>query len=137
MSVAGNYLYSLDKITWQSSNKFENKENGNYTVFVKTNLGCDLGSKSFAIFSLSNVFSPNGDGSNDVWKIPGIENYPDSEIMIIDKNGIPIVNTITNGKFEWDGKANGRKLPTDNYWYQIRISDGRILQGYVVLKNRD
>ena len=138
MSVAGDYLYSLDKINWKSSNKFENLENGNYTVFVKTKLGCDLGSKSFTIFSLSNIFSPNGDGINDTWKISGIENYPNSEIKIFDRQGKMLVNQITKGEaFEWNGESNGRKLPSDNYWYQIKLSDGRILEGYVVIKNRN
>jgi len=138
MSFAGDYLYSLDQINWQSSNKFENLTNGNYTVFVKTNLGCDLGFKSFTIFSLSNLFSPNGDGINDTWKISGIENYPNSEIKIVDKNGKMVVNIITKGEtFEWNGESNGRKLPTDSYWYQIKLSDGRILEGYVVIKNRN
>ncbi|MBV6879726.1 T9SS type B sorting domain-containing protein [Epilithonimonas ginsengisoli] len=138
MSFAGDYLYSLDQINWQSSNKLENLTNGNYTVYVKTNLGCDLGSKSFTIFSLSNIFSPNGDGINDTWKIPGIENYPNSEIRIIDKNGNMVVNTITKGEtYEWNGESGGRKLSTDSYWYQIKITDGRILEGYVVIKNRN
>ncbi|SDG13766.1 DUF7948 domain-containing protein [Epilithonimonas hungarica] len=138
MSLAGDYLYSLDKVNWQTSNKFENISNGNYTVYVKTNLDCNLGSKTFTIFSLSNVFSPNGDGINDTWKISGIENYPNSEVKIIDRNGKLLIDTITKEElFEWDGKFNGHKLPTDTYWYQIKISDGRIMEGYVVIKNRN
>lgn len=138
MSFAGDYLYSLNRVNWQSSNRFEGLENGNYTVYVKTNLGCDLGFKSFTLFSLSNIFSPNGDGNNDTWKISGIESYPNSEIKIFDRNGKILINTITKGEpFEWDGKINGHKLPTDSYWYQIKISDGRILEGYVVIKNRN
>lgn len=138
MSFGGDYLYSLDQINWQSSNTFENLKNGNFTIFVKTKLGCDLGSKSFTIFSLSNMFSPNNDGINDTWKISGIENYPNSEIKIIDRNGKMIINIITKGEaFEWNGESGGRKLPTDNYWYQIKLSDGRLLQGYVMIKNRN
>lgn len=138
MSFAGDYLYSLDQINWKSENKFDNLDNGNYTVFVKTKLGCDLGSKSFTIFSLSNIFSPNGDGINDTWKISGIENYPNSEIKIFDRQGKMIIKQITKGEaFEWNGESNGRLLPTDSYWYQIKLSDGRILEGYVVIKNRN
>ena len=138
MSFAGDYLYSLDQLNWQISNQFENLKNGSYTVFVKTKLGCALGSKSFSIFSLSNIFTPNNDGVNDTWKISGIENYPNSEIRIIDRNGTMLVNTTTKGEaFEWNGESNGRKLPTDNYWYQIKLSDGRIMEGYVVIQNRN
>ncbi|WDF45777.1 T9SS type B sorting domain-containing protein [Chryseobacterium sp. KACC 21268] len=138
MSFVGEYLYSMDQITSQESNKFINLKNGNHTVFVKTKLGCDLGSKTFTIFSLSNIFTPNNDGVNDTWKISGIEYYPNSEVKIIDKNGITVVNHTTKGEaYEWNGESNGRKLPTDSYWYQIKLSDGRILQGYVVIKNRN
>lgn len=138
MSAAGDYLYSLDNIAWQTSNQFLNLENGNHTVYVKTSLNCALGSKSFSIFSLSNIFSPNNDGVNDSWKISGIENYPNSEIRIVDKNGKLVLDSITKGEvFEWNGSLNGHKLPSDSYWYQIRIPDGRILEGYVVIKNRD
>ncbi len=137
MSEAGNYLYSLDEINWQSSNKFENLKNDVYTLFVKNVYDCRLGSKTFTIFSLSNIFSPNDDGSNDTWKVTGIENYPNSQIKIVDKNGRMVVNTVTQKGFEWDGKFNGHKLPSDSYWYQIKLSDGRILEGYVVIKNRN
>lgn len=137
MSESGNYLYSLDEINWQISNKFENLKNDVFTVFVKNVYDCRLGSKTFTIFSLSNIFSPNDDGSNDTWKVTGIEHYPNSQIKIVDKNGRMVVNTITQKGFEWDGKFNGHKLPSDSYWYQIKLSDGRILEGYVVIKNRN
>ena len=137
MSESGNYLYSLDEINWQISNKFENLKNDVFTVFVKNVYYCRLGSKTFTIFSLSNIFSPNDDGSNDTWKVTGIEHYPNSQIKIVDKNGRMVVNTITQKGFEWDGKFNGHKLPSDSYWYQIKLSDGRIFEGYVVIKNRN
>lgn len=48
-----------------------------------------------------------------------------------------VINTTTKGEsYEWNGESNGRKLPTDSYWYQIKLSDGRILKGYVVIRNR-
>ena len=59
-------------------------------------------------------------------------------IKIFDRQGKMVVNQITKGEaFEWNGESNGRKLPTDNYWYQIKLSGGRILEGYVVIKNRN
>ncbi len=137
MSNSGNYLFSLDNINWQISNEFKNLKNGNYTVYVKTNNGCVIGNRNFSIFSLSNIITPDADGKNDRWIISGIENYKNSEITIIDRNGSIILKTTTNGKFEWDGKISGRPLPTGTYWYHIKVSDGRILQGYIVLKNRN
>lgn len=137
MSETEDFLYSLDNINFQSSNVFSNLENKSYTVFVKTQSGCIIGVQNFTIFSLSNSFTPNSDGFNDFWVISGLENYPNSEIIISDKMGNTVLKTVINGKFQWDGKYLGRTLPTDNYWYVIKVSDGRILQGYVLLKNRN
>lgn len=137
MSETEDFLYSLDNINFQSSNVFSNLENKSYTVFVKTQSGCIIGVQNFTIFSLSNSFTPNSDGFNDFWVISGLENYPNSEIIISDKMGNTVLKTVINGKFQWDGKYLGRPLPTDNYWYVIKVSDGRILQGYVLLKNRN
>lgn len=137
MSRSDDYLYSIDNINWQSSNEFKNLSNGNYSVYVKTASGCNIGFQQFTIFSVSNVITPNADGVNDTWKISGIENYPNSEVLIMDRFGRTLINKIIDGRFEWNGKLNGRPLPTGTYWYQIKISDGRILQGYLVLKNRN
>ncbi|QOW09607.1 T9SS type B sorting domain-containing protein [Kaistella flava (ex Peng et al. 2021)] len=137
MSAAGDFEYSLDNITWQNLNIFKNLSNGNFTVFVKTKSGCIIGSMNFSIFSIPNAFSPDADGINDTWKIDGIENYPNSEIQVFDRFGTLVFQKITNGTFEWDGFSNSRVLPTGNYWYVIKVSDGRLLNGWVLIKNRN
>lgn len=137
MSNTGDYLYSLDNLTWQSGNVFLNLANASYTVFVKTKTDCIVGQMNFTIFSINNSFSPNGDGVNDTWKIEGIENYPHSEITVLDRNGVKVLSVRTTGSFEWNGKLNGRPLPTANYWYIIKVSDNRILNGWLLLKNRN
>ncbi|WP_234110675.1 T9SS type B sorting domain-containing protein [Chryseobacterium sp. R2A-55] len=137
LSGSGDFLFSLDHGIFQSSNIFQDLSNGNHTVMVKTTGGCLIGSITFTIFNVSNVITPNQDGINDTWKIEGIENYPGSEIKIIDRYGTTVLEVTTNGIFEWDGKSNSRNLPTGSYWYQVKISDGRILTGWLLLKNRD
>ena len=137
MSDAGDFEYSLDNFKWQDSNVFKNLNNGSYTVFVKTKLGCIIGSMNFSIFNISNVFTPNADGSNDTWKISGLENYPGSEIQVFDRFGDIVFQKITNGAFEWNGFSNSRVLPTGNYWYVVKVSDGRLLNGWVLIKNRN
>lgn len=137
LSASGNFEYSLDNINWQSSNEFSNLSNGNYTVYVKTKLGCIIGNMNFSIFSIPNAFTPNNDGINDTWKIDGLEVYPNSEITVFDKYGTKVFYTKTNGTFEWDGTLNQRKLPTGTYWYILKISDGRLFQGFLFIKNRN
>ena len=137
MSNSGDFEYSLDNEIWQTSNTIKNLSNGSYTVFVKTKLGCIIGSMNFSIFTISNAFTPNADGSNDTWKIAGLENYPGSEIQVFDRFGNLVLQKITNGTFEWDGFSNSRVLPTGNYWYVVKVFDGRLLNGWVLIKNRN
>lgn len=137
LSNSGNFEYSLDNLAWQDSNIFPNLPNGNYTVFVRTKLGCIIGSANFSIFSVSNVFTPDADGINDTWKIDGLENYPNSEVQVYDRFGNMVLQKIINGTFEWNGTNNSRKLPTGNYWYVVKVSDGRLLNGWVLIKNRN
>ena len=137
LSANGDFVFSLDNSTWQNKPEFPNLNNGIYTVYVKTKLGCIIGEMNFTIFDIPNAFTPNSDGINDTWKITGMENYPNSEITILDRFGTAVLKRIINGTFEWNGQFNGRILPTGTYWYVLKVSDGRILQGYVLIKNRN
>lgn len=137
LSANGDFVYSLDNSNWQNNPEFPNLNNGSYTVYVKTKLGCIIGEMNFTIFDIPNTFTPNSDGINDTWKITGMENYPNSEITILDRFGTAVLKRIINGTFEWNGQFNGRILPTGTYWYVLKVSDGRILQGYVLIKNRN
>lgn len=137
LAEEGNYKYSIDNINWQTSNVFENLKDGIYTVHIKNEADCDVGNKDFSIFSPPNAITPNADGKNDTWKILGIEIYPDSTVQIFDRFGNIVFEQKINGIFEWDGKSNNRILPEGTYWYIIKVTDGRVLNGWILLKNRD
>ncbi len=75
-----------------------------------------------------NVFSPNGDGKNDVLLVFG--NYIDKlEMRIFNQWGqqIALINSRTQG---WDGRDNGKPQPVGVYMYALRavMSDGRTIQ---------
>lgn len=138
LSASGNYEYSLDNSSWQDSNVFSNLGMGEYIVYVRTKSGCIIGQKPFSIFNIPNAISPNGDGMNDKWKIAGLENYSGSEIHVFDRKGILVFKQIINKKpLEWDGKIKGSPIPTGNYWYSIKVSDGRNYTGWLLIKNRE
>lgn len=73
-----------------------------------------------------NVFSPNGDGVNDLF-MAGIE------LQVFDRNGF----LLYQGKDGWDGKYQGRLLDPDTYFYIISYSydDQQIhtKKGYITL----
>ena len=130
--------YSIDGNQWQSSPFFYNVPNGNHTAFVRSGAQiCAIAQKDFTIFKLNNIFSPNDDGMNDDWVIEGIEQYANSKVRVMDRFGTVVLDRTVNGPFSWNGQFLSRKLPTGNYWYYITIGDGRILSGYVAIKNRN
>jgi gliding motility-associated-like protein len=77
---------------------------------------------------IPSVFTPNGDGANDKFIIPGIEEYEDNSLMIYDRNG-NLVFSKAPYKNEFDGMTNGTTfltsrdglLPTGTYYYVLSI----------------
>lgn len=130
------YQYSLNGIVWQDSNRFNYLQPGIYTFYVRSAEGC-ISVEQFAVLNIPTMFTPNGDGINDTWNIPGLEIYPGSNVVIYDRNGRLVYqaeltsNTIWNGYF-----MNGQKAPTTDYWYIINVTDGRKLTGHVTVKSR-
>jgi len=138
LSATGNFEYSLNNSTWQDSNIFTNLNIGEYIVYVRTKEGCIIGQKPFSIFNIPNAFTPNADGFNDKWKIAGLEHYSGTEVSVYDRKGLPVFKEVINKKpLMWDGKLNGNQIPTGTYWYVIKVSDGRIYTGWILIKNRD
>ncbi|SFH87993.1 T9SS type B sorting domain-containing protein [Halpernia frigidisoli] len=135
---AGILEYSINGSVWQPSNTFYNVAVGTYTAFVRSGTQpCAVAEEQFTIFKIVNIFSPDGDGINDTWKIDGIEKYPGTKIKVLDRYGVTVLETTVKGNFSWNGEHLKRKLSTGSYWYQIIISDGRIMTGYVAIKNRN
>lgn len=105
--------YSIEGSTWQTSHIFYNVPKGNYTAYVRSgSQPCAVTEKPFTIFNVNNIFTPNGDGINDLWTIEGIENYPDSRIKVIDRFGTLVLDKVVKGPFSWNGEHMSRKLPT-------------------------
>ncbi len=74
---------------------------------------------------MPNVFSPNGDGKNDILYVYG--NYIDKvDMRIFNQWGqqIATINSKTQG---WDGTHNGNPQPVGVYVYVLKaiLSDGR------------
>jgi gliding motility-associated-like protein len=113
-----------------------------YTVKVMNAFGCfDTASvmvtlkADFAI-EPQNLISPNGNGQNDVWKIKGIEFYPDAKVLIFDQWGRVVLEE-TNYKNTWDGTMKGKALPDGTYFYVISLpGTDRLYKGTInILKN--
>ena len=87
-------------------------------------------------FDASDSFSPDGDGVNDTFVIPGLaEAYPNFKMKVYNRYGNIVYNYQNNGKKVpnwWDGKSQGRltisgnsdMVPAATYWYVIDFNDG-------------
>ncbi len=68
-----------------------------------------------------NTFTPNGDGKNDTWEIPGMADYPGADVVIHDRWGQVVFRS--NGyRDPWDGTNNGRALAVGTYYYHIQLN---------------
>ncbi len=77
-----------------------------------------------------NVFSPNGDGINDMFTIQGVENFPNTHLMIFNRWGrLMYENPNYQNNWNGDGCSDG------TYYYIINANDERIeiATGYVTV----
>jgi len=75
---------------------------------------------------IPNAITPNDDGQNDSWKIPGLALYPNNVVKIFDRWGDLVYQAkgYDEGKY-WDGTdMNGKELPMDSYYYMIKLGTG-------------
>ncbi|MDP2453144.1 MULTISPECIES: gliding motility-associated C-terminal domain-containing protein [unclassified Kaistella] len=135
------YTYYFNGVP-QSSNILLNPTQSSYEIQVKSNTGCLGPPKMVYFIKINNAFSPNEDGINDVWCIENLDKMQQVSIVIVNRNGTTVFESNNPSKSEWDGKQNGRELPTSSYWYVISWFDGvtqktEQRQGWILLKNRN
>jgi len=137
VSGAGNYEYSIDdpSSSFQESNLFENVRPGIHDLYINDKNGCGKISKTIAVLGIPKFFTPNGDGYNDYWNIQGANETFNSgaKILIFDRFGKLIKEIIASGN-GWDGTFTGNPMPADDYWYTLKLEDGREAKGHFALK---
>lgn len=99
----------------------------NYSILVTETNGCTCTSNVTIVvkklLKLYNVFTPNGDGINDVWPIDYVENYDNVEVDIYDRYGLKVFHsTGYSAGQEWDGNSAIGKLPTSVYYYVVKYN---------------
>lgn len=74
-------------------------------------------------YNLPNVFTPNGDGVNDVWKAIDPQFVEDFEIRVVNRWGVEVFRS-NDPLFEWNGKVGnkGRDVPDGPYFYYAEFS---------------
>ena len=128
----GNYTYTLNGEAYGSTNTFFVTEEGIYTVVVTDSSGCIAQAEiEIEIIGpcIPNYFTPNGDGYADTWAPGCIEDYPNLTFDIFDRYGRKVAS-YRAGEY-WDGKYNGKELPTGDYWYVVNPNSPLLSKQYV------
>jgi gliding motility-associated-like protein len=82
---------------------------------------------------IPNVFTPNGDGINDLWVIEHLNTYPDCTVEIYDSYGLVVFRSKGYNK-PWDGTRNGSPLMLGTYYYIVDPKNGRAkMTGYITI----
>ncbi len=80
-----------------------------------------------------NAFTPNGDGKNDVWRIPHLDPLLGAEVRIYNRYGQQVYRT-KGTDVTWNGIFKNQPLPSGTYIYIIQMKKGEPpLRGFVNL----
>lgn len=114
---------------YQINNHFYDKP-GVYNDMFISKEGCDslVVTKLKMIYSncpaivIPPYFSPNNDGINDTFEIENISCYPGAEVQIYDRYS-KLLKKYCGSEQGWDGIYNGTQMPSNDYWYIVRIPE--------------
>ena len=74
-------------------------------------------------FAVPNVFTPNGDGVNDVFTFDAV-NMGEIHVLIYDRWGLKMFESTASGNVKWDGKNKGGTTVTDGTYFYIITATG-------------
>lgn len=135
------FLYGIDVQPADGNDIKTNLTFSKHTVNVTDRYGCKT-TGSFRLdppaIIIPEVVTDNGDGINDVWKIPNLaEVYPNAIVSIYDRFGKLLAQFLGADAEGWDCTYMGKKLPSTDYWYQITIEEiNREFTGHFTLIRR-
>ncbi len=127
-TYGGTAPYSFDWSNGSTSQNIENLAPGVYVVDITDANGCEQ-TFDFELFEtleeclfIPNTITINGDNYNDTWIIRNIELYPNALVKVFNKWGNEVFSS--EGIYEpWDGTYNGEPLPSEVYYYLIRLDN--------------
>jgi len=101
-------------------------ENNSFTVEVNVNRSpCeDCG-------TICNMFSPNGDGTNDFLVLNCAEDFPNNSFQVFDRYGNSVYEARRYNN-TWDGTGENGDLPRGTYFYILDLGDGtEVTKGWI------
>lgn len=97
-------------------------------VFASLDTGCQTLEDSIFIqkllFVMPNIFSPNGDGANDVFKPFFLGEMDIVELVVYNRWGNVVFESNDATNPGWDGKKEDKDAPSEVYIYTVRVGVG-------------
>ena len=134
--------------TWYPLTNFDNPTSSiarvklplgaNVVTCVASNQGCETrGTINIFVkqgFNLNatNLMTPNGDGFNDRFVIPNINNFTNYSLTIFNRGGMEVYATTAYAN-DWDGNWKGNLVPDGSYWWVLKTAD-RFYKGAITIK---
>jgi gliding motility-associated-like protein len=110
-TVPGNYVVSMTA--------YDNLCDNVQTISNTVSFGGNIVSQAI----VPNVFTPNGDGENDLLKILSIDGSSEFSMLVFDRWGLKIFESDTSTRV-WDGKTkNGNESSDGIYYYEVKYTD--------------
>lgn len=86
--------------------------------------------------SIANIFTPNGDGINDVFKINGLDVFKKYNLKIFNRWGLKVFETETPQTIFWDGRTlAGLPVPDGTYYYII-TGENSVDNGFITVLSK-
>jgi gliding motility-associated-like protein len=108
-----------------------------YVLTVVSGAGCGSARDTVKVRVYKDIyvpsgFTPNGDGKNDTWRVAGISGFREKEVTVYNRYGQVVFKTLSNQA--WDGRFQGKLLPSGVYPYTVAVRGTSIYRkGWVAL----
>jgi gliding motility-associated-like protein len=97
-----------------------------YQLTVRTDAGCSAAGKVtigvYRSLHMPNAFTPNGDGKNDLFRIPPSTTIQLKRFSVYNRWGALVFSTNSSSE-GWDGRVNGRFVAPGTYIWDIAYVD--------------
>lgn len=135
-------IYPVNNDTIASPRVFP-KDSTTYIVNITNEAGCIV-QDSVTVLVLGNplenidfinLITPNDDGANDVLQFKNLEKFGQNSLHVYNRWGKQVYSKVDYQSDEerFDGTFNGKKLPTGNYFYVLKLRTGEIKQGLTIV----
>ncbi len=145
VSLTVSNFASYDSVIWFNSDRAKTvvlAEEGNGSVTCYMN-GCSTKHSFYTKWGntpvpppvgnkIMNLFTPNGDGINDVWLVSDPNIVRPVKVVVYNRNGREVYSN-NNYQNTWDGQFEGNPLPQATYYYIIDDAQGVVTKGAVTI----